>query len=884
MSTLAYVPQRNAAKAAEDRLRRNPTQKKAGSRVDSPSSSAPSASSSTPSPGRASVSSAASSTTQTQSRKPVFKTYKSRPRAAVPDPEPSQDLDSTLSDLSDSEDEVNVATQSSTTAPSSTHVAQSDNHQPRQPKTAPTSTPARSEDDAAIKTPAEASSSPLRATSKRSAAQAAQNSIQRAYSDSVFAELAAPAQKKSRSATSPRSPASSRVKADHDDENGDLYRAPSAKGKSKASFKSAASTQTPKERRRLQDEQGQLWELQFETCQVKRYRHWRRCVQCIAKKIGDTCRFIGFRAFLVDPATNDIYAGEAADAVEPALISSPDPDEVMHLPSSRPLASDALLGAHADVARALLPVLEAELEHAKQDNTLRRPRETTCRQMCEFCSTSIFSASWFCERCGREYCLDCKHAIEQHDESDLTILKRITQCDRVRGHKVDDLIPLTRFDISLLEQETVAMRAMMTANKAKVRSDDEPSLPSGSLTTVDASNGSEAEDAAAIFWKEVPTNRAGLTADHAIGSHTLRTFDASNFNTERFCKEWAHGEPLLVRDVTGPMKHTWDPDSLASRYGEESCHILRSDTDLPEIKEVSVGDFFSTFGQDLEQKEQVLGQGSWKLKDWPPSAEFKHEFPELYEDFNLAVPAPEYTTREGVLNLGSCYPIGVIQPDLGPKMYNAWPASEGPRGQGTTRLHMDIADAVNIMLYAAPPVGDDIPEEHRPGVAAWDIFRASDADALRAFLREEHAKLKFQDDPIHIQRFFISAPQRVKLWRKYGVKSWRIYQKPGEAVFIPAGCAHQVCNLTDCVKVAVDFVSPQNVGRCFKLTAEFRELVKDHKKGWKEDVLSLRTTLWYAWCTYREMDGGGPNVWAKEQATIKGEGIARVTKKVLQRA
>ncbi len=99
---------------------------------------------------------------------------------------------------------------------------------------------------------------------------------------------------------------------------------------------------------------------------------------------------------------------------------------------------------------------------------------------------------------------------------------------------------------------------------------------------------------------------------------------------------------------------------------------------------------------------------------------------------------------------------------------------------------MDMADAVNIMLHTSPPTSPDTPPEHAPGVAAWDIFRAEDADSLRAFLRKEYAHLKLKDDPIHTQRFFIDAPQRVKLFREYGVKSWRIYQKAGEAVFIPA--------------------------------------------------------------------------------------------------
>ena len=33
-------------------------------------------------------------------------------------------------------------------------------------------------------------------------------------------------------------------------------------------------------------------------------------------------------------------------------------------------------------------------------------------------------------------------------------------------------------------------------------------------------------------------------------------------------------------------------------------------------------------------------------------------------------------------------------------------------------------------------------------------------------------------------------------------------------MFIPAGCAHQVCNLADCIKIALDFVSPREWWRC----------------------------------------------------------------------
>ena len=54
-----------------------------------------------------------------------------------------------------------------------------------------------------------------------------------------------------------------------------------------------------------------------------------------------------------------------------------------------------------------------------------------------------------------------------------------------------------------------------------------------------------------------------------------------------------------------------------------------------------------------------------------------------------------------------------------------------------------------------------------------------------------------------------------------------------------------MCNLADCIKVACDFVSPENVERCSTLTREFR--AQNQTKAWKEDVLQLRTMMWFAW-------------------------------------
>ena len=63
--------------------------------------------------------------------------------------------------------------------------------------------------------------------------------------------------------------------------------------------------------------------------------------------------------------------------------------------------------------------------------------------------------------------------------------------------------------------------------------------------------------------------------------------------------------------------------------------------------------------------------------------------------------------------------------------------------------------------------------------------------------------------------------------------------------------------MTDCIKVAVDFVSPENIERCEMLTREFRE--QNQSMAWKEDVLQLRTMMWFAWLSCRRQEQDGDN-------------------------
>jgi hypothetical protein len=138
-------------------------------------------------------------------------------------------------------------------------------------------------------------------------------------------------------------------------------------------------------------------------------------------------------------------------------------------------------------------------------------------------------------------------------------------------------------------------------------------------------------------------------------------------------------------------------------------------------------------------------------------------------------------------------------PFAGPKMYNAHGSKQGNR-HGSTNLHMDLTDAVNVMVWAAEKSG-------KPGYAVWHIFTSDVSDMLRKFLREEGCT--GSGDPIHSQTVYLTPIMLQRLATKYCVRPYTIHQHPGEAVYIPAGCAHQVCCDIKCTSLQqTDFISP----------------------------------------------------------------------------
>lgn len=106
-------------------------------------------------------------------------------------------------------------------------------------------------------------------------------------------------------------------------------------------------------------------------------------------------------------------------------------------------------------------------------------------------------------------------------------------------------------------------------------------------------------------------------------------------------------------------------------------------------------------------------------------------------------------------------------------------------GVGSTIVHMDVTLAVNLLIWASKL------EDSSNGYALWHIFTAEDSLILQQFLLHEGIGHEI-GDPIHSQSIFLTQELLIHLEQTCGIRPYTIKQYMRDAVFIPAGCAHQV--------------------------------------------------------------------------------------------
>ncbi|CAG8598278.1 16443_t:CDS:2 [Cetraspora pellucida] len=534
--------------------------------------------------------------------------------------------------------------------------------------------------------------------------------------------------------------------------------------------------------------------LQKKPCYISPYDRFDACISCLPSS-EEQCRFQNFRVF------NQF----SSDKSYPRICFSSNNKPLPKFTYNNIISSDKNdQYIRKTIASTFRNILLKEHYHLKtfKNVMICRVLESDIRHLCDHCVTTIFNGYWMCSFCGTEICLDCYSEWDDFSKS---------RCKKGRVHNKENYFPishLTQHDVQIL-----------------------------------------LDSVSSVISKKKDKTNENLTRSHILQTKWID----GEMDIDQFQYMWKIGHPFMISGFYEKLTHRlWTPKYFSKQFGDTICSCI--DVVTKTSRKLKVGDFFSGFSYSSQNEKGKNRGPCLKIKDWPPNEDFAKAFPLHFNDFMFALPFKRYTHRNGAFNLSARLPPKTNPPDLGPKMYNAYGSTDEVGGKGTTNLHLDMTDAVNLMAYATPPEQRSKYERQFLHAAVWDIYKMDDLPLLCKFLRKvARERGVVIDHPIHDQCFYLDEALRKRLLKEYGIKGVRIYQNPGDVVFVPAGCAHQVCNFTSCIKVALDFVSPEGVERSYKITRQFRKLMPDHKR--KEDILQLSNILFHTWITVNSRKG-----------------------------
>lgn len=509
------------------------------------------------------------------------------------------------------------------------------------------------------------------------------------------------------------------------------------------------------------------------------------------------------------------------------------------------------------------------------------------REMCDVCATSIFNFHFVCSKCGTSVCIDCykertegietwklKTRTEREERDKFFWLK----CHNDEQHNLiltqmipgDSLNYLNENMHKICDEQSINLLCECR-NRSVIKSNPHQTL---NIQRIIAKTRRERLRMSIIRQLSV-VEKSFAQIDHKwiAQRSVLKLLEPSESHYDLFQSQWERGKPVVVANAKRNMREfIWTPEYFLLRCGENKHSLVNCENDTV-INRVSLKHFWRGFQSyrkrlplDLDDK-LVL-----KLKDWPTASDFADVMKDHFDDMMRAVPFQVYTRRDGNFNLARYLHEHFSKADLGPKIYCAYGQSLPPK-QGSTNLHLDVSDAINILVHVSQPTDAHLSEnqykreavkrtlesagcdeedikifmsnERLPG-AIWYIWHSSKANDMRRILREvkseQGKKMKKNDDPLHDQDCFIDDALLLRL-KQNGIEPYTIVQYQGDSIFIPAGAPHQVTNIFDCIKVALDFVSPENLTQCFQLTSEFRQLSSRHAN--REDKLQIKSILYH---------------------------------------
>ncbi|KAG0366360.1 hypothetical protein BGZ54_005447 [Gamsiella multidivaricata] len=546
--------------------------------------------------------------------------------------------------------------------------------------------------------------------------------------------------------------------------------------------------------------------------------------QCNACTNRRACAFVNFRLFYIR-SQQDVHSFDKYNYRHgPDFYSDPDPDTEFQFnkrglffpTSSYILAYTHTLAKHLlkseiDHALGISGDRDNESESGSERHYFRRP--LTDRQFCDVCKTSMASGHWMCCICGQDMCMDCY-------ESFLVT----THCTYKRMHEAKQFIPCGRFHLSTLRQSLGALETRVEQ------------IPKGLLNAPNKAADGSINASLNKYEGDGFKHREPVKAD------------SESFGIDSFRAAWLRGGAIVLSGVHKRLRRDWSPAYLKRIHGKATVTAVDIAT-----REAQVMTLQQYLDQHFTGKTRQGAETAWKMSGWPLEP-FQDVLKELFHDLLRALPLPEYTRPHGAFNLARYFPVDQVGLDLSPKLYACQGLGMDLQGCKSIPMSCEISDSLYLCVYThdphqRPKVDDeDIDASASTSAVIWDIFRVEDRHLVREFLHRTYASRLGCNlwDGFSDQRFHMTPSQQRQLFEEKGVRAYRVIQRYGDAVMIPAGCPRQAHYIQDSILVGLDFVSPERISHTLHRSEELRGFNLEKKAKRVPDVLMAKDILFYS--------------------------------------
>ena len=178
-----------------------------------------------------------------------------------------------------------------------------------------------------------------------------------------------------------------------------------------------------------------------------------------------------------------------------------------------------------------------------------------------------------------------------------------------------------------------------------------------------------------------------------------------------FQVQWQQSLPVLASNCDRHFKpDLWHPDSFSREYG---CHARVDLVDCltgDSVDGYPAEKFWNAFEPAManpspgkQHRNCVVATAAvLRLRDWPPSSSATEDLTEItvgrHQDLLHGLPLAEYTHSSGAFNLVNRIPEFLVRPELGVRVH-AGHGSGQHQNAAFSKLHYDLADSVNVMMY-----------------------------------------------------------------------------------------------------------------------------------------------------------------------------------------